>query len=357
MSQKPLNKTSRPYWILTLTTLFYATQSRAETTVNPTSPSTPTAVPAAMETPKPTPPTLSQEELDRSLVLWNSGMEAFLARRYPDAIASLSQYLEKFPGQSNALEARFYLGQSYLFGKKPDEAVKKLQSYIEAAGKHPQVNEARIYLGTAYLDLKKNTEAYLVSEELLSQPELPTTLRAKSLMLRAHAQSGLKQNVEAEKTLSVFQSLAERDPELEQELATSYLVTLFLKANHCDRLPSAKALQEDQVLDQLGRKGLCILEMGNQLARASRKLAADELKSGVEAVEMSWKNLIQACQAPPLERGKKSKTQWAKAKQELAIRLRESCESTTKLLKQSLSSRENLKDYLNRFTMSAANES
>lgn len=303
-------------------------------------PATSPAAPA-----QPQAPSLAAEELKKSQDLWNTGMEAFLARNYSQAITALTEYIEKYPGRANAVEARFYLGQSYLFDKKPAEAVKPLQAAIEAGGRAPFVAEARIYLGNAYLDQKKFTEAYLVSEEILARADVSNTMKAKGLMLRAHAQAGLKQNLEAEKTLSVFQNLAEKDPELESELANSYLVTLFLKANACDRLPSAKTLPEDQVLDQISRKGLCVLEMGNQLTRAARAIDAEELKPGLEALEMSWKSLVENCVTPPLEKGKRTKVQWEKAKQELSAKLKESCENTTKLLQQSLGTRESLKSF------------
>jgi len=235
--------------------------------------------------------------------VWNQGMEQFLARKYPAAITSLKSYLNRFPGEINALDARFYLGQSYLFGKKPKEAVTYLQSFIEAGGKLPQVNEARRYLGSAYLDLNQFTEAYLVSEELLIQTDLSNHSRARALLLRAQAQTGLKQNFEAEKSLITFQTVADRDPELEGELAESYLVSLDLKRAQCAMLPSAKTLPEDQLLDQISRKGLCVLEMGASLVKGSSKLDVPHLSEAATTLESAWKSLQKACEKPALLRG------------------------------------------------------
>ncbi len=277
-------------------------------------------------------------------------MEDFLARKYTPAITKLKKYLDLYPGEVNALDARFYLGQSYLFSKKPKEAVTYFQAFIEGGGKVPQVTEARHYLGTAYLDLNKFTEAYLVSEELLSQTDLSNHSRARALLLRAQAQTGLKQNFEAEKSLITFQTVAERDPELEVQLSESYLVSLDLKAAQCAKLPSAKALPEDQLMDQVFRKGLCVLEMGAALVKGSSKLDDSHLAEAGATLEGAWKKLQAACEKPSLAREKMSAKQYTQASREISQKLKESCDSTTLLLQQTLLTKENLKPISTRFT-------
>jgi TolA-binding protein len=281
---------------------------------------------------------------------WNQGMEFFLARKYTPAIESLKKYLHQYPGEINALDARLYLGQAYLFSKKPKEAVTYLQSFIEGGGNLPQVNEARHDLGNAYLDLNQFTQAYLVSEELLRQPDITHHTRARALLLRAQAQTGLKQNFEAEKSLITFQTVADRDPELEAQLAESYLVSLNLKAAQCAKLPSSRALPEDQLLDQVSRKGLCVLEMAASLVKGSSKLDPPHLAEAAQTLEGAWKNLQLSCQKPSLLRGKMNNKQWSQAIQEMTLKLKESCDSTTLLLQQTLTAKEILKPISSRFT-------
>lgn len=280
--------------------------------------------------------------------LWNQALEAFSARSYKTSIKLLTEYVEKYPGTPDSIDAQYFLAQSHLFTKNAKAALPLFTAVVEIRGRSSLGNEARTYLGQAYLDESKFTEAYLVSEELLSQESISSTFRAKALLLRAHAQAGLKQNFEAEKTLVAFQTVAESDPELEKETAGSFLVSLLLKANHCDALPSAKALPEDQVVDQISRKSLCILEMGTLLVKASKRLSAEELVVAGEAVTKSLEQYRKDCETPPLAPGKRNATKLKTAKAELSEKLLEGYKSAEKLLTESFRERENLKPILQR---------
>lgn len=289
---------------------------------------------------------VSSEEKAKASELWNKALEAFSARTYKSSIKLLTEYVEKYPGTPDSIEARYFLGQSYLFTKSAKEAIPYFTSVIEIRGRTVLGNEARCYLGQSYLDESKFTEAYLVSEELLSQDAIGPNLRAKALLIRAHAQVGLKQNVEAEKTLVAFQTVAESDPELERETAASFLVSLLLKENHCNSLPSEKALPEDQVMDQIARKGICILEMGTLLVKASKRLSGEELLLASESLTKSLSEYRKNCESPPLGRGKMNAARMKTARAELSEKLLDGYKNTEKLLKEAFRDRENLKSVL-----------
>jgi TolA-binding protein len=284
---------------------------------------------------------VSLDEKSKATDLWNRAMEAFAGRDFKTSAKLLQEYVDRHSGTPEGVDARFHLGQSYLFGREPAKAIALLLSVVEVRGKSALGNEARTYLGQAYLDSGKPTEAYLVSEEILSQEGASSTLRAKALLLRAHAQAGMKQNLEAEKTLVAFQTIAENDPELERETAASFLVSLLLKSNHCDALPSAKSLPEDQVIDQVSRKSICVLEMGTYLAKASKRLSEEELRQGAETLAGSLESLRVACANPPLRTGKGAKAKTAK--NELSEKLRESCQNAESLIAEAFKERENLR--------------
>ncbi len=329
----------RPYLIAILFSFGFAPLTRAaEPTVTPT----PIAAPDA----KRLVDQISAEEKEKANDLWNQAMEAFSARSYKVAAKLLNTYVEKYPGTTEAIDARYSLAQSYLYSKQPAAAIPFFTAVIEIRGRSPLGNEARTYLGQAYLDDQKFSEAYLVSEELLSQDSLGTTFRAKALLLRAHAQAGLKQNLEAEKTLVTFQTVAESDPELESEIAGSFLVSVLLKANHCDSLPSSKFLTEDQVIDQLSRKGICVLEMATYLAKAAKRLSEDELSAAGDALAHSLNSYRLDCESPPLAPGKLPAAKAKVARNELSEKLLDGYRSSEKLLRESFRERENLKSIL-----------
>ncbi len=303
---------------------------------------------AASPTPAPTDPKrlvdqVSAEESTKAAELWSTAMEKFAARNFKGATKLLEEYVNHYSGTPESVDARYHLAQSYLFTKNPDAAIPVFLSVIEIRGRSDLGNEARTYLGQSYLDASKFSEAYLVSEELLDQKELGATFRAKALLIRAHAQAGLGQNFETEKTLVAFQAIAENDPELERETANSFLVSLLLKSNRCDALPSGKTLPEDQILDQIARKGICVLEMGTLLARAAKKLGDDEIAQASETFVASLRNYRRVCAEPPLAPGKMPKTKLKIAKKELADKLQEGCRNAEKLLLETFRDRENLK--------------
>jgi hypothetical protein len=289
---------------------------------------------------------ISAAEAEKASALWNTAMEKFAARNFKASANLLSEYVNRYPGTPQSLDARYHLAQSLLFSKNPGAAIPVFISVIETRGNSALGNEARTYLGQSYLDASKFSEAYLVSDELLGQAEISSTLRAKALLIRAHAQAGLGQNNEAEKTLVTFQSVAESDPELERETANSFLISLLLKSNHCDALPSAKALPEDQVLDQTARKGICVLEMGTLLARASKGLGENEIAQAAETLYESLKNYRRTCATPPLARAKMGKKKFEVAKKEITEKLREGCRNTEKLLLETFKDRDGLKSVI-----------
>jgi len=286
--------------------------------------------------------------------LWSTAMEKFSARNFKNAIPLFEDYLNRFPGTPEAIDARTHLAQSYLFTKNPVAAIPVFRAVIETRGKSDLGNEARTYLGQAYLDAGKFSEAYLVSTELTDQKELGVTFRAKALLLRAHAQAGLGQNLEAEKTLVAFQAISESDPELERETANSFLVSLLLKSNRCDALPSAKALPEDQVLDQIARKGICVLEMGTLLTRAAKRLSAEETTQAIDTLATTLKAFRRACETPPLAPGKLPARKLLAAKRELVEKLREGCRNVDVLLREAFRDRETLKAALTKLELKDA---
>ncbi len=300
---------------------------------------TPTATPTAT-------PVVAAEEGAKAAALWSTAMEKFAARNFKAAIPLLEDYVNRYPGTPDSLDARYHLAQSYLFSKSPGTAIPSFIAVIEIRGKSDLGNEARTYLGQSYLDASKFTEAYLVSDELLDQKDLGATFRAKALLIRAHAQAGLGQNFEAEKTLVAFQTIAENDPELERETANSFLVSLLLKSNRCDALPSAKTLPEDQVLDQVARKGICVLEMGTLLVKAAKKLSNEEIFQAADTLVGSLRNYHQVCEAPPLAPGKMTKKKLTLARKELAEKLKEGCKNAEKLLLETFRDHENLKSVI-----------
>lgn len=335
-------RTSIMYQLYLIAILANAASAAPSTSPTPTV----SATPIVAADPKRLVDQISAEEKTKAAELWSTAMEKFAAREFKASAKLLEEYVNRYPGTPESVDARYHLAQSQLFGKTPGAAIPNFLAVIEIRGKSDLGNEARTYLGQSYLDAGKYSEAYLVSDELLDQKDLGATFRAKALLTRAHAQAGLGQNLEAEKTLVAFQSIAENDPELERETANSFLVSLLLKSNRCDALPSAKTLPEDQLLDQMARKGICVLEMGTLLARAAKRLGEAEISQAAETLVGSLNAYRRECDSPPLARGKLPKAKFEIAKKELSEKLKEGCRNADKLLRETFRDRENLKSII-----------
>lgn len=278
----------------------------------------------------PSPP--APDWTEKARALWNDGLDAYQAGQYRKTIQKLEILLDQFPTDTHALESKYYLGQSYFQTSQWEVAVKKLQEFIEVAGISPLLGDARLYLGDSYIQLKKFTEAFLVSEEIVQMKSANETLKSKALFLRAQARLGLKQLADAEKSLLAFQSLAENDPELERQFSESHALTLKLKAEHCSRIPGENMLKEEILLQEIEKKSLCVMEMGVSLIRAAKRLEGKELPTLIRSVQDQWNALKNSCLSPPLDKGKLAPKLYEKAKQELSVKLVESCENTRKLL-------------------------
>ena len=76
-------------------------------------------------------------------------MEKFSAREFRAAATLLEEYLDRYPSAPEAVDARYFLGQSLLFSKNAKAAVPVLTAVVEIRAKTSQGSEARIYLGQA----------------------------------------------------------------------------------------------------------------------------------------------------------------------------------------------------------------
>src|SRR5690606_36520082 len=90
----------------------------------------PVAVPA------PTPSVVAvPDEKANAAELWNRAMEAFSARDFKNSAKLLQEYVDQYPSSPQALDARYHLGQSYLFNRNSEKAISALLAVIEVRDK------------------------------------------------------------------------------------------------------------------------------------------------------------------------------------------------------------------------------
>ncbi len=293
-------------------------------------------------------------------ILLRDGRAEYKAGRFEEATHLLKRYVDRYPSSPSFHEAQLMLGRSLLVQGKLRESIAPLQAYISAHEGSLQAQEVRLDIGHAQLGLKLFNEAYLSSIELLSAKQsdaLPPKIEVSALLLRAQALLGLGRDDRALQAIENAQKkmgpinpdtpLAQAAPSASTAPTASGVPTpsvpapqpdpfgalrmetewtaLRLKSRTCARLPSSGSLTEAQVLDQLSRRGDCLLE-GITLTHEALHLpiaAGEETAVGGiqrETAE-SWAAYAKACRNPPPLPGKASATEKKHYRTELADQL------------------------------------
>jgi len=103
---------------------------------------------------------------DPAKKLYDSGMAAFAAKKFQDAYASFTNYIDKYPKGKLIANARFWLGDS-LYGQGEYElAILEYQKVIADYPKHDKAPAALLKQGLAFEKLKDTETAKLVYYKL-----------------------------------------------------------------------------------------------------------------------------------------------------------------------------------------------
>ncbi|MBU0482251.1 MAG: tol-pal system protein YbgF [Proteobacteria bacterium] len=112
---------------------------------------------------------------------YEKGMELFNAKKYQDAYASFSEYVEKFPTGDLVANARFWLGDSLYNQQEYELAILEYQKVIAEFPKHDKSPAALLKQGLAFEKLKDLETAKLVYYKLTDDyPESDQAETARS---------------------------------------------------------------------------------------------------------------------------------------------------------------------------------
>ncbi len=261
-------------------------------------------------------------------LLWGQGKQAFEQGRYGEAVAPLKRLIHRYPAIPNYIRAHYMLGVSQLHSAHTQDAVKSLRYYISSIGsKSLDAMEARLPLGWSYLELKKSHEAQLTSQEILDvrpDSKIPAEIRTEALVIKAEALLQLKHADRARQSLdSALKVIPNHAPSHLHGVLKKAL--LNIKLNECTLLPSAKALDEAQALNQFGRRGLCLNE--------AAILYHDALKIGdpgsavlaTQAMKTAFDQFNFLCNHPPQGPGKRTAREQSQYARELLNVLLPAC--------------------------------
>lgn len=98
--------------------------------------------------------------------LYDSGMAAFTAKKFQDAYAAFTNYIEKYPKGNLFANARFWLGDSLYAQNEYELAILEYQKVIAEYPKHSKAPAALLKQGLAFEKLKDIETAKLVYYKL-----------------------------------------------------------------------------------------------------------------------------------------------------------------------------------------------
>lgn len=268
-------------------------------------------------------------------LLLKSGKDAAEKGRHPSAASFFQRFVDRYPAHPEYTDTLKRLGEARLASSQPQAALEPLKGFVEARGTAESGLEGRLLLGRAYLSTGKLSEALLVSTELLNilipggkkeKSAIPAALHAGALLLKAEALLAKKKHSRAKDALSsaevVLKTAKANSAEL---LGQARWIDLELKLHACARYPSAKRLQEDQALDQVERRGLCLQEALVQYRSALEPGAEPWVRQSTAAIERAYRSYDDLCRNPPSPVGRRTTVELERYRRELAQRTTQGC--------------------------------
>jgi len=239
--------------------------------------------------------------------LWDEGTSAFSASEWEKASQNFQRYISRYPGKPHFLKSHSLLGQSLLNRGEFAAAAKPLRYYADAVKENGEKVLARAYLSQAYLGLRKFHEAFLSAQEAEKIFRKDTTLASqRELLVRtliAKTQSLIGLGDDLHEKLAVIASdgalQVARETSATDLQAQAWVNSLRLKTWQCGKLPNEKRLPEEQVKDQMDRRGTCLLESLKILQNVYQTQDSAGMLDANAIEKKQWELYFAAAEHPP----------------------------------------------------------
>jgi tetratricopeptide (TPR) repeat protein len=262
-------------------------------------------------------------------ILWQEGKSAFDKKNYKDAEQYLRKLVDQFPAHSNYLDSLMILGKTYLEQNQSDQAMVVLKDYsrsVSLKGTSDSFFQAKLWLGDAYLQKKSYNEAYLLAVEL-EKHKLAPVFEIQRLLLKASSLMGKQQDAYSSRVLDAAQKLLTKmgpNNGLEGPVSS---VQLTLKLKNCRKFPSSGNLEEEQIIDQLNRRGTCLLEALLLYKQILNSQSNPHIVNSTQTISSAYKDYLKSCENPYdatiKPKGKRSNLENQKHVSELSVKLKD----------------------------------
>lgn len=276
-----------------------------------------------------------RSEQEAALLLKN-GKQALGSGQNEKAAGLLQRFIDRYPAHPEFTETLRLLGEARLKSSQPEKAIRPLRDFVEARDNTLEGLKAKLTLGRAYLESEKLSEALLITTELLNRhakKPLAPTLHAATLLLKSEILFEKKKDSRSDDALASANSVLAR---LKNQTAASettalkgqaHWIALKLKLRTCSKYPSAKRLSEDQAIDQLERRGVCLKEALIDYQGALEAGTEPWVEQSTQAIQEAYAAHDGICRNPPAPLSSRSSLQLKRYKQELAQKTSQGCRS------------------------------
>lgn len=245
-------------------------------------------------------------------ILKERGYSYLKQGKFEEAALDLQRLIDLFPAEAGQTITLQKLGEAYLKSNQLAKSTEVLSSLIALDNKSIASLTTRLLLGESFIKQKKFSEAALTAQEILKRkpnPPTPETIQVNALLLQSEAQFGLAQFDEAKLSVQKAFEKIEKTSKPKPEMISKRLrIELAL----CDRLASQKGLTEEQLLDQLERRGLCLFD-----ASVHAKTNLNQ-KETWNTIREAYSRYADICRNPPEPEGKRNEAQLEAFKKEFA---------------------------------------
>jgi tetratricopeptide (TPR) repeat protein len=272
-------------------------------------------------------------------LLWNRANEAYEGNDFATAAHLLRRLVERIPTHPHALQAQKLLGESELRLGNFDAAKAAFGTFLSNTRSKGEMSlNVKWLLAETHLQSGHPTDALLIADSLNSRAEAPGDQAAwrRPLDSQIHKTRALLAMGQLKRSRSALEAARKRSLEdsADPSWARNWLASLGIQLQSAECRAFAPAgfarvgMSEDQVLDRLGRHGLCMQRLRNlgQKLQASASLASVQAAASVDLAENTYRT---ACSTPPPPReGVRSPEELAAYSLELRRRMLEVCQAS-----------------------------
>lgn len=268
-------------------------------------------------------------------LLWNRANEAYERDDFGTAAHLLRRLVERIPTHPRALQAQKLLGESELRLRNFDAAKAAFGTFLSNTRSKGEMSfNVQWLLAETHLQSGQPTDALLIADSLNSKAL--TEGWRRPLDSQIHKTRALLAMGQLKRSRSALEAARKRSLEdsADPSWARDWLASLAIQLQSAECRAFAPAgfarvgMSEDQVLDRLGRHGLCMQRLGNlrQQFQPSASLASVQALASVELAQNTYRT---ACSTPPPPReGGRSPEELAAYSVELKRRMLEVCQAS-----------------------------